>query len=96
MRKLFMLSIFSILMVSCGKNSSVWPTHDVEAASVEPATSEEFTYQFSGFRCNTGAQSSATFSGICEVLKDDELNQSCADDKREDLFLSANCVGSFK
>lgn len=95
MIKTLLLFVISTIMVSCGQNSSVWPTHDVEAAGVGPATSEEFTYQFSGFRCSTGPQSAATFSEICSVLQDDELNQACAQDKREELFINAECSGSF-
>lgn len=95
MRNIVILAFLSFLMVSCGQNSSVWPTSEASIEAVEPATSEDFTYQFSGFRCSTGAQSAATFDEICSVLKDDELNQACAQDKREELYINAECPGSF-
>jgi hypothetical protein len=95
MTRLVLLLVFSLSFVSCGKNANVWPVAEVKAQSVGPATSEDFTYQFSGSRCTTGAQASATFEGICTILKDDEINQGCAQSKREELFISAQCPGSF-
>tara|TARA_Y100000385_G_C13000479_1_gene596961 strand:+ start:180 stop:470 length:291 start_codon:yes stop_codon:yes gene_type:complete len=95
MRNFVILAFLSAFMVSCGQNSNVWPTSEASIESVEPATSENYTYQFSGFRCNTGPQSAATFSEICSALKNDELNQGCAQDKREELYINAECPGNF-
>lgn len=90
--------LFLILgsIISCGKNRTVWPTAKVSTKSIEPAISEKFTYQFSGIKCSTGAQSAATFFEICKVLQDDELNDACAQDKREELYINADCPGSFR
>lgn len=95
MKKLFMFTLICLGLASCGKDASVWPTAQAKAESVDPATSEEFTYEFSGRRCTTGMQSAKTFGEICEVLTDDQLNAGCAQDKREELFYSAQCPGSF-
>lgn len=95
MKNILGILLFSMLMLSCGQKSSVWPTHDVEAANTDPATSEDFTYELSGFRCTTGPQAAATFTEICTTLKDDEINQSCAQAKREELFANSECPGSF-
>lgn len=95
MGRVLLIALFSLSLVSCGKNANIWPVAEVQEQSVGPATSEEFTYEFTAGRCSTGAQSSPTFEGICETLKDDQINQGCAQSKREDLFISAQCPGSF-
>ena len=79
---------------SCGKNINYWP-YGAKIQSVKPAVDEAYTYEFSGKKCSTGAQSASTFDKICEVLKDDQLNEGCAPDKREELFINAECPGSF-
>lgn len=95
MIKTITLLLISTIMMSCGQASNLWPSQQLKAKSVEPATSEEFSYHFSGQSCSTGEQAAATFSEICETLKDDELNDACAQGKREELFLNAECSGSF-
>ena len=95
MNKLFGALFICSFLVSCGNNGFVWPMKQVQAQSVEPATSEEFTYSFSGRKCTTGTQSAKTFEEICQKLANDELNDGCAEDKREDLFYTAECPGSF-
>lgn len=95
MKRFVILAIISTFLVSCGQESTLWPVKSIESASVGPATSELFSYEFSGPGCTTGMQSAQTFDEICQTLTDDNLNQGCAENKREDLFYSAECVGSF-
>ena len=90
------VSLFLLLQfVSCGKDSSLFQADTVTSYNVEPATEEDFVYEFTTLKCTTGEQSSNTFEGICENLSNSELNNDCAESKRLDLFESANCEGEF-
>jgi hypothetical protein len=81
---------------SCGKKvSDLWPSEQTQEAYGEDAVSENYTYEFSDSGCSTGVQSADTFIEICTQLKDHEINDSCAYDDREELFLSAQCSGVF-
>jgi hypothetical protein len=99
MNKFIPLLLIIMSMASCGRldlnEMGIMPEAQASSAAVDPATSEDYSYQFSGHRCNTGKHSARTFSEICQLLKDNEVNQYCASDKRENLFLSAECSGTF-
>ena len=95
-----MIRIYSIIfacifLISCGKDISYWPYGEVQVQSVKPAVNEAYNYEFSGIKCTTGPQKASSFDKICEILKDDQLNDGCASDKREELFINAECPGSF-
>lgn len=93
--KLWILVLLSMLMVSCGKDSALWPTETVITESVAPAVEEEYSYSFKQLSCTTGEHKSESFFSICEKLKDNKLNNDCAETKRKNLFVSAECTGSF-
>lgn len=96
MAKLILLLSLLMVFVSCGKDGSLWPTQATAVSTkIEPAQSEAYSYQFTGFKCNTDEHSFTTFELACEALKDHELNNDCAEVRREELFLSAGCPGSF-
>lgn len=84
-----------IIVSSCGKQDSLWPSKVIETASVEPAIAELYSYEFRGSKCTTNVQSFETFNKACAGLRDNELNNNCAANKREELFLNENCPGSF-
>lgn len=81
--------------VSCGNDNSLWPTDSQMSSSIEPAQAEMYSYEFYGSKCSTELQSFETFERACEALKNDELNNNCANNKREELFISSACEGSF-
>ena len=95
MIRIICIFFLSILLTSCGQNSYNWPYGGTKIQSVKPAVDEAYTYEFSGKKCTTGPQSASTFDKICEFLKDDQLNEGCAPEKREELFINAECPGSF-
>lgn len=94
LRLCFLIIIFS----SCGKDHNPLKAvtkQDVQYR-VEPALNEAYSYEFTTLKCTTGEQSFNTFLKACNGLKDDEKNNSCAEAKREQLFISEECPGSFK
>ena len=93
--KISILLLLSILMVSCGKDSAIFPTNKVVVQKVAPAVEEEFSYELKQGSCSTGKHTSDSFFDICDKLIDHKLNKNCAEDKRKSLFESASCVGNF-
>ena len=63
--------------------------------AIEPAVEEDYTYEFTTYKCTTGEQAFETLTEACEGLKDSELNNDCAESQRQELFESAQCSGSF-
>lgn len=96
MFKLISVLLFLVFCTSCGQAAkSIWPeTEQVEAYS-EPAITETYTYAFNGISCTTNSHSASSFEEICTQLKDSISNEDCAEDKREELFISAECPGEF-
>ena len=99
MVKVVIIPLFLFLLVSCGKefNSIVPNFPEASASEVEStnAISEQYSYEFHEKSCYTGNHKSATFKGICSALSNHNLNENCASNKRESLFLSSSCPGVF-
>lgn len=95
MAKLFLIIIVFTQLVSCGKDSAFFESETVTSYNVEPAKEENFVYEFSLIKCSTGKQSSETFEEICEKLSNHDLNNDCAESKREELFQKSQCSGTF-
>lgn len=96
MKRFVMMFILVLTSVSCGKQvSELWPEATTQEAYADPAVTELYTYEFNGSSCYTGKQAAQTFENICSQLKDHELNENCAYEEREELFLSAGCPGVF-
>lgn len=96
MSKLLILSLISLMAISCGKNANnIWPTTTEQEAYADPAIASYYEYSFSTSKCNTGNQTAPTFAEICAQLKDNSLNNNCALEEREELFISAECEGVF-
>lgn len=81
--------------MSCGKEGALIPTKKETIYKVEPAQEEKFSYEFTKKDCSTGVQSFNTFLLACKGLQNSILNNECAEEKREELFVSAECPGSF-
>jgi hypothetical protein len=62
---------------------------------IEPAVSEDYSYEFKGSKCTTDEHKFQTFKLACEALKNDSLNNDCASNKREELFDNSQCQGNF-
>lgn len=58
--------------------------------------STEYSYSFTYNGCPTGEQKFSTLSQMCDGLKDDSLNKSCASTLRETYFKEKGCAGSFR
>lgn len=94
--KICVLLIILGSFVSCGKDNSIWPDSDpVIVYKVNPAESENYTYEIRGNSCTTGYHEFRTFYETCQALRDDNLNNDCAKNKREQLYLSEQCAGEF-
>jgi hypothetical protein len=90
------LTLVTILMfVSCGKDGSFIPTQQETIYKVEPATQEGYSYEFTKRKCTTGKQEFDTFLTACSGLKDEVLNNECAEESREELFMKSECPGNF-
>ncbi len=88
--------VLLVLLVSCGKVTSVIQQRNkVVVMDIEPAQAEDYEYEFIKLDCTTGSHSFDTFVKACNALKNDEKNNSCAEDDRKDLFESAECPGEF-
>lgn len=94
MKNLSMI-IFFTLFISCGKDGSLIPQREETIYKVEPAETEDYTYEFAKRKCTTGKHSFDTFVKACEGLKDTAKNNDCAEEEREELFQTANCPGTF-
>lgn len=82
-------------VISCGQIKDLAP-RQTNIIELEPAELEPFTYQLLDEDCSTGRHEFHTLREICEALRDDELNQSCAAEERENLFVTAECSGDFE
>ena len=84
-------------LVSCGDTSKIWPDPGANKTvyKVEPAQVEAYTYELRTRSCSTGKHSFASFQTACDALLDHELNNQCAVDKREELFINSQCPGNF-
>jgi hypothetical protein len=88
-----LLLLLPLVLVSCGKENSLWP-QKVQVQSVNPAEPELYSYELSTRRCSTGKHTFNTLAKACDALKNDQLNNDCAIEKREELFQSS-CPGTF-
>ena len=96
MLKLLISMLFLISFTSCGKQvQDFWPEAYQEEAYAEDAVTEMYSYEFNIDGCHTGKQAASTFAEICTQLKDDSINKNCAPEEREDLYVTAECEGSF-
>ena len=84
------------IIVSCGRAPG-FVTQREEAAilQIDPAQAENYSYEFSTTKCSTGIHGFDTFTKACEALKDHTLNNECAENQREELFISEQCPGEF-
>ena len=83
-------------LVSCGKDSFINPYGTQQTVyKVEPAATEDYSYEFGDQVCSTGKQSFITFKQACDGLKDEQLNNECAGEQRAELFTISSCPGSF-
>lgn len=80
--------------ISCGKVEGFGIERQL-VTNVEPAEIEPFSYHIVGDNCTTGEHIFQSFARTCEALKNNDLNQNCAIDQREDLFVFSECDGEF-
>ncbi len=57
-----------------------------------PAQYEQYSYSLQSNDCITGKHMDQTLKGICELLKNDVLNNNCAKEERERLYQNSGCV----
>ncbi len=95
MKNKLVLIFIAFIFVSCGKDSPLFNSATTTTYAVEPAVEEDYTYEFTTYRCTTGEQAFSTLAEACEGLKDSELNNGCAEAQRQELFESAQCSGNF-
>ncbi len=95
--KLIATLILLLNFVSCGKqvNSFIEDNTAVKQAEVDEAVAVNYEYEFSKRTCSTGSQVAKTFDEICHTLSDNELNNNCALEEREELFIGSRCPGVF-
>lgn len=92
MKLLFIILPF--LFISCGKETVPWQTQ-IQVQSLTPAEPVDYTYELETKSCSTGKHQYDTLIEICEALKNNKLNNNCALEERENLFVSS-CPGDFK
>ena len=95
MKKLILPLLILISLISCGKNSPIPGQRSEKVYYVEPAQTEDYTYEFTNKKCTTGTQSFSDFYATCEGLTSEELNNSCAYEDRKALFEVSECPGQF-
>lgn len=83
-------------LASCGKMENLPGQESEKILYTNPAMSESYTYEFTNRKCSTGIQSFETFFAICDGLKDEKLNDSCAIDDRKTLYEASDCPGYFE
>lgn len=92
--KILTLILISLTFISCGKVDDL--VHGGKTTlKVEPAKEEPYSYELIGKSCHTGEHEFGTFQAVCQGLRDNNLNQGCAEGEREDLFINSECEGSF-
>ncbi len=94
MKGLFLL-MFTLIMVSCGKDGISLSREPEIVYKTDPAQSEDYSYELKVGKCTTGRQTFKTFILTCQGLGDNTLNKDCAETKREELFTSSSCPGDF-
>jgi len=98
MKKFIALLMFSSLLASCGSPEDFIQDprgNDKTIYKTQPAEAEAFTYELRSKSCSTGKHSFGSFENACKALIDEELNNECAIEKREELFLNSDCPGNF-
>jgi hypothetical protein len=95
MKKAIIWGLLLVSFISCGKMEGVPGYKQEKVFYIEPATSEEYTYEFTNRECSTGEQSFSTFYDTCDGLKNEELNRLCAYEERKTIFEVSECPGSF-
>lgn len=93
--KISILLSVLFLFISCGKDGITIPKKVVTVYKVEPAVAEDYSYEFTKAKCTTDKQNFGTFILACDGLKNHVLNNECAEDKREELFINSECPGDF-
>jgi hypothetical protein len=94
MNKIFFLLVI-INLISCGKDSPLTPGRSETIYKVEPAQAEDYSYEFTKRDCTTGVQAFQTLIQACDGLRNNDLNNECAKEKREELFVNSKCSGDF-
>lgn len=93
--KITLLILTSLFLISCGKNSRFESPTDLISAYTAPTKGsvEEvlFTYELSAGGCTTGYHEFTSFEATCEALLNEDLNNSCAKDKRVSLYETSGC-----
>lgn len=98
-----MMKAISILCLFIGLCSCGSPTDYIKDPRGEqptvyktnPAEAEGYSYELRSSTCSTGEQNFTSFELACEGLKDEALNNDCALEKREELFINSECPGNF-
>ena len=92
--KIFVLILSVLSITSCGKLDDL--AHGGKTVmKVEPAQEEAYSYQLSSKGCSTGTHEFQSFLAACQGLRDDDLNNNCALEEREELFINSECQGAF-
>lgn len=98
MKMLSQIILLSIMLISCGSPTDYIKDPRGEAPTVYkviPAEAEGYSYELRSTSCSTGKHSFGSFEKACEGLVDDDLNNQCAFEKREELFVNSECPGNF-
>jgi len=93
-QKIIFTASILLTLVSCGAEKKLF-AQEKQEVTIAPAVSETYTYEFNHNKCKTGEQSFSTLEAACDGLKDIELNNGCAEDLREELFVGSQCPGDF-
>ena len=96
MKKLTLSLLILTVFISCGKNSPIPGQRSEKVYYIEPAQTENYSYEFTNRKCSTGTQSFGDFYETCEGLTSEELNNSCAYEDRKALFEVSHCPGDFE
>ncbi len=67
----------------------------IDGDTTQRTSSEEYSYSFTYNGCPTGKQTFPSQQAMCDGLRDENLNQSCARQLRKQYFESNGCLGSF-
>ncbi len=94
--KVLILALFSLTLISCGQEANPFSSQvEIQEAQVDSAVTELYQYELTEVDCTTGEQKESTFDKICLALRDNNLNNQCAEEDREILFNNSDCPGTF-
>jgi len=90
MSRLIFLILMSLFLIQC--NQSGGGPADTGAGNIPQSTvTEKISYHYSEGDCTTGSHK-GTRDEICNVLRINSANNSCASQTRQQLFLSLKCM----